>query len=459
MNDLENIIQDIGDAVRGTSGVDWFDIYATNGVSWRMLFDDGRVDTISSSEAGGVGARAVVGEHTSYAHAPRADASSAAVAMRTAADASGARIAVPDSACRDLLTGDRTTIPVMETDFIHDLDKLVRSECKWVRQATFSYSTSSKSVLIIRGDGSAVRDQRRYTSFGCSIVLERDGESETGSERRAFSVPTDRFWDMPGCGSPTEVALSALRRAIQSLEARPCPAGTMTVLLDGTAGGTMIHEACGHSLEADIILKDFSVFRDKIGEMVASPEVTMIDDPTIPGLYGSYACDDEGVPAGRTVLIENGVLKGYLTDRISAKTGGLPLTGNGRRESYLCAPVPRMSNTFVAPGNSDRDEMLSRVKNGLLVKKMGGGEVDPTSGNFVFFVSEGYLIQGGKVGPAVRGATLTGNGPDTLMKIRAVGRELTMDPGICGKSGQGVPVTDGQPSLLIDDMTVGGKDV
>ena len=242
------------------------------------------------------------------------------------------------------------------------------------------------------------------------------------------------------------------------LDAKPCPAGNMMVLMDGSAGGTMIHEACGHGLEADIIQKDFSVYRDRIGELVASPLVTIVDDATLPGRYGSYRFDDEGTPAGRTVLVEDGVLKNYLTDILSARVGRLPLSGNGRRESYQYQPIPRMSNTFITPGKTERGEMLDRVKRGLLVSKMGGGEVNPTSGDFVFYVSEGYLIENGKVGSAVKGATLTGNGPDALRKIVAVGRELYLDHGTCGKSGQGVPVTDGQPTLLIEDLTVGGCD-
>jgi TldD protein len=243
------------------------------------------------------------------------------------------------------------------------------------------------------------------------------------------------------------------------LGAKPCPAGTMTVLLDGSAGGAMIHEACGHGLEADIVQKDFSTFRDKIGQSVASPIVNIVDDATLPDKWGSYGCDDEGNPARRNVLVENGVLKNYMTDILSAKRGELPVTGNGRRESYHHLPLPRMSNTFVTPGDSKYEDMLGSMGNGLLVKKMGGGEVNPTSGDFIFQVTEGYLVKDGKIGPLVKGATLAGNGPDALWNIVSVGGELSLDSGTCGKGGQGVPVTDGQPSLLIKNLIVGGADV
>jgi TldD protein len=273
--------------------------------------------------------------------------------------------------------------------------------------------------------------------------------------------PVDGFWSDSfgegGC-SAGEIAMRALSRGILMLDAVPCPAGTMTVLLAGSAGGTMIHEACGHGLEADIIQKDFSVYRDRMGELVASPLVTIVDDATMPGRYGSYKYDDEGTPAQRTVLVRDGVLESYMSDILSARLGGLPVTGNGRRESYIHPPLPRMSNTFITAGESGYEELLAGMDSGILVKKMGGGEVNPTSGDFVFYVSEGYLVGGGRAGAAVKGATLTGNGPEALKNIVGVGRELVLDPGTCGKSGQGVPVTDGQPTLLIRDLTVGGSD-
>jgi TldD protein len=373
---------------------------------------------------------------------------------------SGLRIA----ACAgdgDFLSEAETALPSLDAGFLHDLDKELRQECGYLKQVTLRYMTSRKSVLIVRGDGSIARDEREYTTFAASVVLEREGIVETGYEARSLKRGEHDFWasvDENEPGTPRNIAWEALTRGLKMLGAIPCPAGTMTVLLDGSAGGAMIHEACGHSLEADIIQKDYSAFRGKIGLPVASPIVTIVDDATLPDRWGSYGFDDEGSAARRNVLVENGVLKSYMTDMLSAKKGGLPVTGNGRRESYHHLPLPRMSNTFVTPGESDFEEMLGGMEYGILVKKMGGGEVNPTSGDFVFQVTEGYLVGDGRIGPPVKGATLAGNGPDALWNIVSVGRRLSLDPGICGKSGQGVPVTDGQPALLIKNLTVGGAD-
>lgn len=437
---------------------DYADLYMQTGASHSVLFEDGRMDTLSSSQSDGTGARVLVGENTVYAHTPGTDASSAADAIAHAAELAGVDgISAPGGDAS--LLGPSVAIPSLDVGFFHDLDRKLRAECRYLRQATFRHRTSQKSVLILRGDGSLVRDTREYTTFAAQVVLERDGELQTGYEVRSFQTGVGGFWgDCGAVRGAEEIAFEALARGVLMLDAIPCPAGAMTVLMAGTAGGTMIHEACGHSLEADIIQKDYSAFRDRIGELVANPLVTIVDDATLPGLYGSYRFDDEGTPAARTVLVEDGVLKGYMTDILSSRMGNLPLTGNGRRESYQHPPIPRMSNTFITAGTSEYGELLEQVDRGILVKKMGGGEVNPTSGDFVFYVSEGYLVEGGRVGPAVKGATLTGNGPDALRDIVAVGRELVLDPGTCGKSGQGVPVTDGQPTILIKNLTVGGSD-
>lgn len=445
----------ISGAVRKDS--DYADIYVQSSASHSALYDDGRMDTLSSHRADGIGVRVVRGDSTAYADAQGTNGSSLAAAMREASSLSGVRLLCP-AAPNDELEEDVLALPSLDVGAFRDLDAKFRAECRWLRQITFRSSTSVSSVAIVRGDGGVVRETRRYTTFTAHVVLERDGELKTGHERRAFRVGADEFWSAGIPSSAESVARAAIDRAILMLDAVPCPAGEMTVLLDGEAGGTMIHEACGHALEADIIRKDFSVFRDKIGERVARPGVTIVDDATLPGMFGSYLHDDEGTPAARTVLVEDGILRGYMTDVISSRLDGLPLTGNGRRESYRCAPMPRMSNTFVVPGTTPKGELLDRVKDGLLVKKMGGGEVDPTSGDFVFYVSEGYLIKDGKVGSPVKGATLIGNGPRSLERIAGVGDELVLDSGICGKSGQSAPVTDGQPTLLIDGITVGGSD-
>jgi TldD protein len=431
------------------------DLYLQAGASHSVLFEEGRMDTLSSSEADGLGARVVKGENTVYSHRTGTTAASAAEALREALNDSGIDAGKFQGDGREPLLEADVRAESPEAGFFRDLDRKLRSECRFIRQVTLRLRTSAKSVLIVKGDGSLAADRRDYTTFAAHIVLEKDGALETGYEVRSLLSGLEGFWHG---GDAEEIAREALGRGLLMLDAAPCPAGNMMVLMDGTAGGTMIHEACGHGLEADIVQKDFSSFRGKMGEQVASPLVTIIDDASVPGMYGSFQFDDEGTRAQKTVLIADGVLKSYMTDILSARSGGLPLTGNGRRESYQCQPMPRMSNTFVAPGLSDSEELMDRIGKGLLVKKMGGGEVNPTSGDFVFYVSEGYLIEKGKAGRAVKGATLTGNGPEALKNIVGVGRDLVLDPGMCGKSAQSVPVTDGQPTILISSLTVGGSD-
>ena len=261
------------------------------------------------------------------------------------------------------------------------------------------------------------------------------------------------FQDNP----PDQIAETASRRALMMLEARRAPGGKMPVVLASDAGGTMIHEAIGHGLEADLAQTGMSVYSRRKGEQVASPLITVIDDPTLPLKRGSYAFDDEGVKAQRTILVEKGILKGYLYDYLTAMKDGTTSTGNGRRESYHSRPLPRMSNTFIAPGQIDPAAILHSTEKGLFVKKMGGGQVNTVNGDFVFEVTEGYLIEGGEIAEPVRGATLTGNGPDTLNAIDMVGSDLGFGIGTCGKEGQGVPVADAQPTLRIPEIVVGGE--
>ncbi|MDR1509853.1 MAG: TldD/PmbA family protein [Synergistaceae bacterium] len=453
-------LSDIREIISGIKGANYADLYASKRVSHYVRFDDGRMDTLSSSQGDGLGVRLIIGDNSVYAYTMGTKMSDAKSAMERAAEMSGVSLP-PCGAEGDLMPDEELVLPSLDAGFLNDLDRALRSECEYLKQAAFGYSTSRKSVLIVRRDGSLSRDEHVYTSFRVSLVLEKDGTVETGYESRSLKLGAEDFWTCADGGetkTPECIARIALARGLKLLDAIPCPAGTMTVLLDGGAGGAMIHEACGHGLEADIVQKDYSAFRDKLGAPVACEKVTIIDDATMPGRWGSYAYDDEGSPGARNVLVKNGILECYMTDILSARQCGLPITGNGRRQSYADLPIPRMSNTFVAPGDSSFDAMLGGMESGLLVKKMGGGEVNPTSGDFVFQVTEGYLVKDGEIGPLVKGATLEGNGPKALWNIEAVGRELTLDPGTCGKSGQGVPVTDGQPSLLIKNLTVGGSD-
>ena len=444
---LEDILKSV---VR--SGADFSDIYFEIAASHSYSFENGIFEEISSSCSEGVGARILRGEETSLAYAPGVDLETGVACLGEAAESGN----LPFQCGRmsSIRVMDREPpFPTPDYSFFHELDTRLKNGSMWIRQVSMNLDTAFKSFTVFNSDGSIAGDRRLYTIFSVEVVVEKGGALQTGYESEAFSVNSREFFKT---ASPLKTAEAALSRALIMLDAPPCPAGSMPVLLSGEAGGTMIHEACGHGLEADIVQKDFSVYRDKIGKQVASSLVTLIDDGTIPGYLGSGLCDDEGTPCRRNILIEKGVVKNYLSDIVSARRGSLPLTGNGRRSSYRSVPQPRMTNTYIEPGASSPADMLRSMRRGLLVKKMGGGEVDPTSGDFVFHVTEGYLVEDGRVLHPVRGAVLTGNGPDVLMNIEAVGNDLHFLPGMCGKSGQNVPVTDGQPSLLIGNLTVGG---
>lgn len=444
----------LGDVLKTVvrSGADFADLYFEIAASHSYSFENGVLEEISSSSSEGVGARILRGETTSLAYAPGLDLETGFACLRDAAE--NGDISLQSLRLPSIRVMDRE-LPFSppEYAFFHDLDKRLKASSMWIRQISMNLDTAFKRFSVFNSDGALAGDRRLYTIFSVEVVVEKGGVLQTGYESEAFSVDSKEFFKRT---SPLKIAEAALSRALLMLDAPQCPAGTMPVLISGEAGGTMIHEACGHGFEADIIQKDFSVYRDKIGKQAASPLITLVDDGGIPGYLGSGVCDDEGTPCVRNVLIEKGVVRKYISDIASSRRGSLPLTGNGRRSSYRSVPQPRMTNTYIEPGDSSPEEMLRSVGRGLLVKKMGGGEVNPTSGDFVFHVTEGYLVEDGRVLHPVRGAVLTGNGPDVLMNIEAVGNDLHFLPGMCGKSGQNVPVTDGQPSLLIGNLTVGG---
>jgi TldD protein len=297
-----------------------------------------------------------------------------------------------------------------------------------------------------------MEDERTRIRFTVNAVAAEGAVIQTGFEALGTTVGfSTSFKEHP----PEELAFAAAQRASALVRAKPAPAGRMPVVLSGEAGGTMVHEACGHGLEADLVQKGLSVYGGKTGQ-VAAESVTVIDDATLPGKYGSYLFDDEGVRSRPVVLIENGCLKDFLYDRKTAVKEGRESNGHGRRESYQHKPIPRMANTYIDSGKVPPEEIIRQVKSGLLVRKMGGGQVNTTNGDFVFEVAEGYLIRDGDVGRLVRGATLTGNGPGVLKSVAMVGKDLGFTIGTCGKDGQGVPVSDAQPTLLIPEMIVGG---
>ncbi|MDI3532706.1 MAG: TldD protein [Synergistaceae bacterium] len=440
----------------GEGEVDYSDIFLQASCGHSASFENGSLEELSSGITWGCGARCVSGDHVILSHYPSVMGDEVHRCLADAASKCHLSLPQLDLGSAPLLELSDTErgLSLGGLDFLYDIDRRVRGASALIRQVTLRYRASLVRVAIFRGDGVVRFDRRWRTLFAADVVTEKEGLLQRGYEVKASAEPIDQFWSHV---EPLAVAMTAAQRALLMLDASPCPAGRMPVILAGEAGGTMVHEACGHGLEADSVQKDYSIYRDRLGTAVASPLVTLVDDATLKGAFGSYEVDDEGTPAERSVLIENGVLKCYLTDILSAKKGGLPLTGNGRRESYRHVPIPRMSNTFILPGNCSFSEIVGQVRHGLLVKRMGGGEVNPTSGDFVFHVAEGYLVEDGSLSP-VRGAILAGNGPQALKDVLAVGDDLHFEPGVCGKLGQGVPVTDGQPTLLIRELTVGGSD-
>ena len=322
---------------------------------------------------------------------------------------------------------------------------------KYIVQYRISYSDYTQNVEIANSFGNFVKERRVQTVFLCHVVAFKDGILQTGYEPAGGSQGFEIFDKI----NVVDVAKKAADRAIQNLFARKIDGGRMPVVLSSEAGGTMIHEAIGHGLELDLVNDGMSVYRDKIGKKVASEKITIIDDGTIPFKRGSSHFDDEGTPTQKTILVENGILKNYMSDILNSMKIGKTSTGNGRRESYRFKPIPRMTNTYIAPQNDSPEDIIKSVEKGLFVKKMGGGQVNTVTGDFVFEVSEGYIIEKGEIGDPVRDTTLIGNGPEILKIIDMVGNDLGFGIGTCGKDGQGVPVSDAQPTLRIPEIVVG----
>jgi TldD protein len=322
-----------------------------------------------------------------------------------------------------------------------------------VQQVKVLYRDFNQNLSIANSEGILREGERVGTIFSVQVVCTKGDVIQTGYEAVGGTMGFELF----DLHTPGEVADVATKRALLMLSARKAPVGRMSVVLSSEAGGTMIHEAIGHGLEADLAQQGLSVYSKKLGEKVASRLITVVDDPTLPQKRGSYVFDDEGVASQRTLLVEEGILRGYLYDRLTALKDGIKSTGNGRRESYQHKPIPRMSNTLVVPGEMKPEEIIHSVEKGLFVKKMGGGQVNTVNGDFVFEVSEGYLIEKGSIGEPVRGAILIGNGPQILKEIDMVGDDLGFGIGTCGKDGQGVPVGDAQPTLRIPEIVVGGQ--
>jgi TldD protein len=430
--------------------------------SEQISLDDGRIRSAGFDTTLGFGLRAVAGEATGYAHAGElsepALRRAAATVAAIAAGHSGT-MAEPPRQTNARLYSEANPLGEagfsMRTGVLAEIDAYARGKDPRVKQVMASLGGEWQAVQILRGDGTRVADLRPLVRLNVSVVVEQDGRRETGSYGTGgrfgyAAVTAETTW--------RAAVDEALRQALVNLDSRPAPAGEMEVVLGSGWPGILLHEAIGHGLEGDFNRKKTSAFSGLLGQRIAVSGVTVVDDGTLPDRRGSLTVDDEGTPTNRTVLIEDGILVNYLQDRLNARLMNMAPTGNGRRQSHAHAPMPRMTNTVMLGGAHTREEMIRSVKRGLYAVNFGGGQVDITSGKFVFSASEAYLIEDGKVTAPVKGATLIGNGPDSLTKVMMVGDDMALDPGVgtCGKSGQGVPVGVGQPTLKLSGLTVGG---
>ncbi len=424
-------------------------------------FDDGRLKTADYSRDAGFGLRGVSGEMTGFAHAndiSRDAIRRAAETLSLLDPATAAPAPPPRKSNQHLYTNASPldAIPFAEkVKLLETIDAAARARDPRVAQVSASLSGSWSVVEIVRADGFVAHDIRPLVRLNVSIVAERDGRRETGSFGIGGRWLYDRLFEPVTWNRAIDTALA---QALANLDSVAAPAGEMTVLLGPGWPGILLHEAVGHGLEGDFNRKGTSAFSGRIGERVGAPGVTVIDDGSIADRRGSLSIDDEGTPAQENVLIEDGILKGYIQDRLNARLMGVAPTGNGRRQSFAHAPMPRMTNTFMRDGNDDPAELLSRVKNGIFAKSFGGGQVDIVSGKFVFSCTEAYKIENGRLGAPIKGATLIGDGPSVLTRVTGIGNDMALDEGVgvCGKGGQSVPAGVGQPTLLVAGLTVGG---
>jgi len=434
------------------------EIYFEETSATSIRFEDGKIERINSGTDIGAGIRVLTGDRTCYAHTNDVSLEG----LLAAADTVAGAVSEPRASYSFDYRPDRFEMPVAKpaqavstrekARLLAEAGRAARKHDSRMVQVAATYTDSTRHAIIANSEGRHVELVRPQIMLMIHAVAARDGVIQTGYHAVGGTSGFELFDNAP----PESVALKAARQACLMLDASPAPAGRMPVVIAGEAGGTMIHEAVGHGLEADHIEKNMSKYCGRLGDMIAVPEVTVMDDGTLPGLRGSCPVDSEGTPAQRTILIENGRLVRFLNDLRTARKLGMTPTGNGRRESFQDKPIPRMTNTFIAPGKANPADLLASTPQGLYVRKMGGGQVNPLNGDFVFEVSEGYLIRNGQLAEPVRGASLIGNGPDVLLNIDAVCDDLGFVVGTCGKDGQGAPVTSGQPTIRIRELTVGG---
>jgi TldD protein len=457
-------VRDVERALRTalSRGGDWAELFWERHETLQLVLDDQRIEDAITGVDQGAGVRVVQGQQTVYANGNVTDVDDvmaiAGRAARGVADGSGLHEAarlVPDDLPRPHSVAiDPRTVPVERKVALLRLgNEVARAHDPRVSQATVSYAESVQEVLVANSDGVHRTDTRVRVNFAVQVVAKDGAVLESGFEAVRGTLGFEMLTD----DVVRAAAQTAGRRAVLNVGAQAAPAGTYTVVLSSEAGGTLIHESVGHGLEADLNLKGLSVYSGRIGEKVASELITVVDDGRDPGQRGTAAMDDEGTPTQRTVLIEKGILKTYLSDRKHAEELGIRRSGNARRESFRHLPICRMTNTMIAPGESDPEAIVRSVKDGIFVKKMGGGQVDVVSGNFAFEVTECYRIRDGKLAEPLRGATLVGQGPKLMSEIDMVGWDLGYSTGTCGKDGQGAPVADAQPTLRIPSVVIGGK--
>lgn len=447
-------------AAASSRGGSFAELFVEERSSVQIRLDDGKIEELTTGLDRGAGVRVGHGTSYGYAFSNRLDRE-ALLEVAAAAAASvidGSPVAAADLRRLDPPVthgAERPAGSVSAADkvgWLRELDEAARSFSPEVGQVVGVYGDSLQRILIAASDGRWVEEERPRIRLVAQVIAARDGIIQTGFEGPAGLAGVEFVEAHP----PRDAAEKAARMAVTMLDSIPAPAGEMAVVLGPGTGGVLFHEACGHGLEADLVGKGASIYRGRVGDALASPLVTGVDDATVASAWGSFSFDDEGTPAQRTVLFEGGLLRGYLYDRLRAEEDGVPSSGNGRRQSYAHPPIPRMTNSYILAGESNPQDIVLDTASGVYVRAIGGGQVNPATGDFVFGVSEGYLIERGEITKPVRGANLVGRGIDILTAIDAVGDDFETREGICGKDRQGVPVGNGSPTLRITRMTVGG---
>ncbi len=439
------------------AGADYGEAFLERSEGLSLRFEEGRVEDIGVSSDRGLGLRFLrrEGEAIVTVQGSGLEAEDAPRLRQELLGAPKGRVSLqPLALRRHVVRVEPASIPLdVKIRLLQDIDSTIRAEFPHIRQVTISYGERRRDIAILNSEGAHCREERTAVILSMTVVAEKDGMLQTGHE----VLGGLKGWELLTDSDPLLFARIAARRALEKLAAPKAKAGEMPIVLSSSAGGTFIHEAIGHSLEVDHVQEGSSpAYKGKIGKQIAPETITVVDDPTMPFYRGSFAFDDEGIPARATPLVKNGVLVDYLYDRVTAMREGKPSNGHGRRESFACRPIPRMSNLYIAPGPDDPREILKRLKSGILVTRMGGGQVNTATGEFVFEVDEGFAVKDGKITHMVRDANLLGIGPEVLRSIDKVGWDIGWGIGTCGKDGQGVPVGDGQPTLSIPKILIGG---